>query len=80
MRFNSHFQAERLMESLKNTTQTFFTRDQVTGEGKDNQNLERNIKIYNKTGTFGLPSGMVNADDDHTMPASSPNMGSAIAA
>ena len=79
MRFNSHFQAERLMDSLKNTTQTFFTRDQVTGEGKDNQNLERNIKLYNKTGTFGLPSGMLSGDDELNMQASSPNMGSAIA-
>ena len=35
MRFNSHFQAERLMENLKNQTQTFFTREQVTGDGKD---------------------------------------------
>ena len=52
MRFNSHSQAERLMESLKNKTQQFFTREEVTGDGKDEQTLEKKIKEYNKTGRF----------------------------
>ena len=41
----------------------------MTGEGKDNQNLERNIKIYNKTGTFGMPKGMLSPDDEDTLQA-----------
>ena len=52
MRFNSHSQAERLMDSLKNKTQFFFTRENVTGDGKDNQCLEKKIREYNKTGCF----------------------------
>ena len=55
MRFKSHFQAERLMESLKNQTQTFFTREQVTGEGQATGNLEKNILNYNTTGRFSFP-------------------------
>ena len=78
MRFNSHFQAERLMEALKNTTQTFFTRDQVTGEGKETQNLEKNIKTYNKTGTFGTPGAAFNTGDDLTLQNSNPNIGSSV--
>ena len=52
MRFNSHSQAERLMDSLKNKTQHFFVRDDVTGDGKDAKCLERKIREYNKTGKF----------------------------
>lgn len=40
------------MESLKNKTQVFFTREDVTGEGNDTQRLENKIKEYNKTGQF----------------------------
>ena len=51
MRFNSHFQAERLMDNLKNRTQTFFTRNQVAGDPQNND-LEKKIRDYNKTGKF----------------------------
>mmetsp|Transcript_42932 Transcript_42932/g.56791 ORF Transcript_42932/g.56791 Transcript_42932/m.56791 type:complete len:89 (+) Transcript_42932:396-662(+) len=54
MRFNSHSQAERLMDSLKNKTQQFFTREDVTGDGKDTQTLEKKIREYNKTGRFTM--------------------------
>jgi len=42
------------MESLKNQTQTFFVKKDITGEGKESQNLEKNIREYNKTGRFAL--------------------------
>ena len=42
------------MDTLKNKTQTFFTREQVTGDDKDTQTLERKIKDYNKTGKFAV--------------------------
>ena len=61
------------MEALKNKTQTFFTKDQVTGEGKETDNLEKNIRMYNKTGTFGEPSKVFNACDELTVPVSSQN-------
>ena len=70
MRFNSHFQAERLMEALKNQTQTFFTKEMVTGQGPDNQNLERNIKEYTKTGKFSITGPASFVDDDLYSPGS----------
>ena len=42
------------MESLKNQTQTFFVKTDITGEGKETKNLEKNIREYNKTGRFAL--------------------------
>ena len=38
------------MQTLKNSTQVFFTRKQV-----DQHNLEKNILDYNKTGQFSQP-------------------------
>ena len=40
------------MDQLKNQTQTFFTRANVTGDGNQPQELEKRIKAYNKTGKF----------------------------
>ncbi len=42
------------MDQLKNQTQTFFMKKDITGEGKETQNLEKKIKEYNKTGKFEL--------------------------
>ena len=47
------------MESLKNQTQTFFVKTDITGEGKETKNLEKNIKEYNKTGRFALAANSV---------------------
>ena len=51
MRFNSHFQAERLMENLKNRTQMFFTKEQVTGvQNRIDFGCNKNIEAFKKTG------------------------------
>ena len=44
------------MDSLKSKTQNFFVRDDVTGDGRDAQCLEKKIREYNKTGKFNLPA------------------------
>jgi hypothetical protein len=36
----------------------------VTGGGKETQNLEKNIRQYNKTGTFGQPQAIFNPGDE----------------
>lgn len=55
MRFNSHFQAERLMESLKSNTQTFFSAKEVTGKVNGDPELESQIKHYIRTGNYDTP-------------------------
>ena len=55
MRFNSHFQAERLMETLKSNTQAFFSAKEVTGKQNGNQELESQIKHYIRTGDYETP-------------------------
>ena len=42
------------MDVLKNQTQTFFVRGDVTGDGQEQDNLERMVNAYNKTGRFAL--------------------------
>ena len=42
------------MDSLKNKTQQNFIRDDVTGDGKDANCLERKIREYNRTGKFSV--------------------------
>ena len=54
------------MESLKNQTQTFFVKTDITGEGKETKNLEKNIKEYNKTGRFALAVNSVSPNSSTT--------------
>jgi uncharacterized protein YccT (UPF0319 family) len=54
------------MESLKNQTQTFFVKTDITGEGKESKNLEKNIKEYNKTGRFALAVNSVSPNSSTT--------------
>ena len=65
MKFNSHLQAERLMEKLRNTTATFFPVSDVVGDGLREGGLERQVKSYNKTGMFEIPAYNIDDDDDH---------------
>ena len=62
MRFNSHLQAERMMESLKNKTMTFFLPRDVTGDGVTEGALEKKIKTYVRQGHYDIPN--YNQDDD----------------
>ena len=55
------------METLKNQTQAFFTREQVTGEGQATGSLEKNILAYNKTGRFELPQQEFTSMDETAM-------------
>ena len=55
MKFNSHFQAERLMSTIQANTQTFFTVNEVNS-GKDSPGpLDSMIKRYIRTGFYEVP-------------------------
>ena len=56
MKFNSHFQAERLMDTIQANTQTFFTTKEVTsGRGQSTGAIDSKIKRYIKTGHYETP-------------------------
>ena len=56
MKFNAHFQAERLMDTIQANTQTFFTTKEVTsGRGKSTGAIDSNIKRYIRTGHYEIP-------------------------
>ena len=59
MKFNSHFQAERLMDTIQANTQTFFTANEVNA-GKDDKEgppvaLDSMIRHYIRTGMYETP-------------------------
>ena len=56
MKYNSHFQNERLMDSIKSTTQAFFSTMEVTkGRGRSPIEIDSKIKKYIKTGQYEIP-------------------------
>ena len=57
MKFNSHFQAERLMDTIQANTQTFFTANEVNVVGKESNPiaLDSMIRHYIKTGHYETP-------------------------
>ena len=55
MKFNSHFQAERLMDTIQANTQAFFSINEVN-TGKDSPGpLDSMIKHYIRTGCYDTP-------------------------
>ena len=59
MKFNSHFQAERLMDTIQANTQTFFTVNEVNAGKDDDESppvaLDSMIKHYIRTGKYVTP-------------------------
>ena len=57
------------MESLKNKTQQYFVREDVTGDEQDEQKLEKKIKEYNKTGRFTMANNTEIEEPSFVVPA-----------
>ena len=59
MKFNSHFQAERLMDTIQANTQTFFTANEVNAVKDDKEGppiaLDSMIRHYIRTGLYETP-------------------------
>ena len=63
MRFNSHLQAERMMDNFTKNTMTYFMPREVTGDGFRKDTHERQVKSYIKNGQYEIPN-YTNASDD----------------
>ena len=66
MRFNSHFQAQRLMDTLQANTQQYFTANEIArgGDYEVRGSVDKEIKRYVKTGAYEIPNTEHLQDDN----------------